>query len=400
MKVLFVINSLEIGGAETFLLRLLKQFDENKKVKAFLYILSPEKNDTEFAKYFLRETKVILIPNLVEDLKLKKWILHRLNGVCKRLFKHTFYEKQLEKKKKKHFKRYLQEIYQIDLINSHLFSSDLFVTNYLKSIVELPIVVTMQGCYNDINDIEGLNLAREIINNAAGITYVSKKNLSIFDKLNIRLLSNSALIYNGLPSNQFSVKKSKEVFIVGQVCRSIPSKGMEVAISAMILLKKEFPSSKIELHLYGPVNDYYNGLKNKYKELDYIVFQNSILNPINAVKTFNVGILPSYFPGESCPSTIIEYLSCGIPVITTNIGEIPEMLKCEKGKSGIMISKKDENNLPSVNEFYKAIKYYYENELRCLEDGMNALNAFKKFEITNASNQYMEIYKRIISEIK
>jgi teichuronic acid biosynthesis glycosyltransferase TuaC len=59
----------------------------------------------------------------------------------------------------------------------------------------------------------------------------------------------------------------------------------------------------------------------------------------------NVFALPSY--AEGCPKVVIEALSCGRPVIATNVGGIPELLS---EKSGILIRPKDSRCLASAIE--------------------------------------------------
>ena len=55
----------------------------------------------------------------------------------------------------------------------------------------------------------------------------------------------------------------------------------------------------------------------------------------------DIFVLPSYT--EGLPLSILEAMSCGLPIITTNVGGIPEII--ESGFNGFMVSPQDSNEL-------------------------------------------------------
>lgn len=401
-NILFVINALELGGAEMFLLRLIKSLKNNYGIKAYLYCLKDESKDPEFRNYFLKETCVELLPEYNQVKKSKCYIGWKFNALFLKLFNYPIFQNYLDKAKTKYFIRFCKRN-NIDLINSHLLSADIFAGLYLKNITNLPWVLTSQGCYNDY---ENKDIVTELIRKVDGITYVAEKNLKIFFDAGLILPQNNMLIYNGLEKTQSkSAKKRCEFgitdkdFLVGQICRSIESKGMEVSINAVQKLNNE-GLNNIKLMLVGPENDYYQKLRIKYKDYSNIIFGGMATNPIEFAEMFDVGILPSYFPGESCPSSIVEYLVCGKPTIATDIGEIPKMIKFNSQNGGIIVNEKSSEGIPDFNFFADAIKSYYLDKEKLAADSDIAKNAFDKFDIKETSRMYLQVYKNAITQSK
>lgn len=79
---------------------------------------------------------------------------------------------------------------------------------------------------------------------------------------------------------------------------------------------------------------------------NYVTFHGKVTNR-KIVKRFLLGadvfILPTYYPVEAQPRSIIEALNCGTPVISTFHASIPEMI--DNGKDGILVDKNDPEGL-------------------------------------------------------
>ncbi|MFA7273195.1 MAG: glycosyltransferase family 4 protein [Crocinitomicaceae bacterium] len=398
MRILHVINCIEIGGAETFLLRLINELENQGHVN-FLMTLTPENNNQALLTQFTEHSETKILQKKQPDKKIKSFLLYKINGLYKRLSGKVFYEQLLKNQTRNYYEK-LKLDNDIEIINSHLMSSDFFAADTLKPAMNLPLVITSQGCYNDFENIQAVS---RLIDQVDGLTYVADKNLKVFHSTGKTLPSNRKLIYNGLEfSSAFGGIKRSEIgleetdFVVGQISRSIETKGMEIAINAVIHLHKEHELHTLKLVLIGPENDYYTSLKEKYSEFKYIVFPGVALKPTDWVGMFDLGILPSYFPGESCPSSIVEYLSLGKPVIATDIGEIPNMIKSENGVGGKIISKLDEKGIPDSVAFADEILWYFEHPDSLKKDCEFASSAFAKFDISQTTKEYLGIYKKAI----
>ena len=389
MRVLHIINSIELGGAESFLLRLI-QAQEKLGYTCFLLLLNPQKNDLFYYKYWKENSSFTELNLFKDETSFFSKNLYKIDSIIKSSLGLHF----KEYRKKKYYQRLFQ-LHQFDIVNTHGLSADFFTFFYLRKFINFRWVLTSQGCYNDFTEVNKITQMIPFIN---GMTYVAEKNLRIFNETGVSLTQNKKLIFNGLSKDISVVYKNRkdfglshEDFVIGQITRSIPEKGMEISIlAALALIEKGY--HHVKLIVMGPENEYYLSLKNKYTSPN-ILFLGSTQEPLAYVNLFDVGILPSYFPSESCPSTIVEYLAGNKPVIATNIGEIPNMIKTNDDLAGILVEEKDALGLPSVEHFSLAIEQYLlNNNLYTKHKSLCAL-AFEKFELEKIVEEYELIYK-------
>ena len=94
------------------------------------------------------------------------------------------------------------------------------------------------------------------------------------------------------------------------------------------------------------------------------------------------------FPSEEdcSPNVVIEAMACGLPILTTNSGGIPEIIECENKKAGIYID--ELNPIMSLNTLIKFYEKFSKNA------SYLAKNYFD-FEIT--SKNYLNEIKKIMS---
>ena len=92
---------------------------------------------------------------------------------------------------------------------------------------------------------------------------------------------------------------------------------------------------------------------------------------------------------EILPCVIIEALSCGLPVVSTDVGGIPEMINESNGK---LIKPKDENELlVQLNEVLDS------DQFKSLEI---ARSAHEKYGIEAVSSQLLRIYQEVLLEME
>lgn len=133
--------------------------------------------------------------------------------------------------------------------------------------------------------------------------------------------------------------------------------------------------SKNLLKLIGDLN-----LSNQIHFPGYID-QNDMPILFNLASVF---VYPSFYEGFGLP--VLEAMSCGTPVITSNISSMPEFV----GKGGILINPNEIDDI--VNAMQKIItNENLKNELR-----VNAIAQAKKFTWKATAQKTLEVYRKVL----
>ena len=90
---------------------------------------------------------------------------------------------------------------------------------------------------------------------------------------------------------------------------------------------------------------------------------------------------------ENMPVVIAEAFSCGLPVIATHVGGIPEIVN---ETNGILVNAKDEETL--FNAIIKMLDTYYKYDKSQLH-----LYAVKFFDKKVIGEKYLEVYKEVLN---
>ena len=163
-----------------------------------------------------------------------------------------------------------------------------------------------------------------------------------------------------------NVSKSDD-FVIGFVSNFIEKKGWKVLLNAIEILLKENSVSNLSIRLVGDGPDK-KEIKNRLEKLNISYTLKSNLTQSELAKEynlFNVFVFPTYRVDESLGLVGLEAMSCGVPVIASNIGGPKGYIT--SGKNGLLFKAKD------ASELSKKIKEYY-----------NYDSEFKSEMITNA----------------
>jgi glycosyltransferase involved in cell wall biosynthesis len=168
------------------------------------------------------------------------------------------------------------------------------------------------------------------------------------------------------------IKKKNKLFKIGLIANINPDKNLELFLRILENIKDK----KIKFYLIGKIfksqKKYY---EEKLKMINFnkqkIIWYKNVNNPKKIMKKFDVLLCTSNY--ESLPLSIIEALSMSIPVISTNVGDVPYVLN--KIKCGFIIKN-------DSKEFTKIINILKKDKSKLYRLAKNArVNIIKNFNI-------------------
>ncbi|QIK95835.1 glycosyltransferase family 4 protein [Sphingomonas sp. HDW15A] len=291
----------------------------------------------------------------------------------------------------------LVEEFRPSVIHSHLLKADLLAMDVRKSRPSIGHMLTVHGDYPMF--LEGksdpflLDLERhvsEVARSASAIVGVAEPHLTLFRERFGVELDRLHLIYNGLEQpasdgpSRADLGLPETAFIFGMVARGIEGKGWRPAIEAFRCLDRR--DAVLVLVGEGPFLD---TLKAE-GQADNVIFAGFAARPVDWIRHFNVGLMPSQIPHESLPTVIIEYLACGKPVIATNVGEVTAMIRAPDGSlAGQLVPQR------SVEALAKAMRQVLEDTALRTRQSVTARAAFAKFAMVAC----LERYERLLTYV-
>lgn len=98
---------------------------------------------------------------------------------------------------------------------------------------------------------------------------------------------------------------------------------------------------------------------------------------------------------DSCPNTVIEAMSSGLPIIYSDSGGVPEMVGNQAGVPlRVPQGWDDINHVPSVNDLAAAMIYVSKNHAEMSIAARK--RAVDKFEITNWLQRHNKIFHHLL----
>lgn len=120
-----------------------------------------------------------------------------------------------------------------------------------------------------------------------------------------------------------------------------------------------------------------------------VIFLGSVKNPTDALKVADLFVLPS--ESESFGLAALEAMACGVPVISTNTGGLPEVNR--HGVTGMM------SNVGDVEDMAKNVKYLLSDPARLAKFRVKAVERAAEFSIDKILPQYEALYNSVLETV-
>lgn len=204
---------------------------------------------------------------------------------------------------------------------------------------------------------------------------ILKKHLSLGYFSNSRfqeIIPNSVVLQDIKPS-------SARENIIGFIGRVHPSKGVEFLIDSFLKLSNH----NYKLQIAGNGDDeYIDYLKRRYpnKNVEFL----GRVDPYPFLSKIELLVVPSLW-SEPFGRVIVEANACGVPVLTSNKGGMPELI--EEGVNGSVF------NLGKEDDLVSHLSQFVSGNLKYQMDKMN----LSRYSMENVSANYISLYKRIVN---
>ncbi|PKV63219.1 glycosyltransferase [Pontibacter ramchanderi] len=369
-KILFVIDTLNIGGAEKSILEMAPYFTHITPIVVHLY-----KGDILKKDYEAQGIKVISL-NITGGYSFRSAI------------------KKLRKVIKDE---------QPDLIHSSLLRSSL-VSRWVSHWDKIPHI----GSF--VND-------SYVANRYASLTRMAKYKLSLFESIDrltahwcdkyiaiTQTIKISNQNYLNIPADKVDViprgreldkfvnlpnKTDNDVFTFINVARLINRKGQADLIEAFYRLNQKHSNVRLLFAGDGPSKEAYNALINSYQLQNKVKLLGSRSDIPELLSKSDCFVMPSHFEGLG--GSIIEAMLAAKPIIASDISVLSENI--QHNKNGLLFK------LGSVDDLVSKMEYMILNREKAKIMGqVGRQYAIEKFDLSKIARQYEAIYLKVLAE--
>lgn len=183
----------------------------------------------------------------------------------------------------------------------------------------------------------------------------------------------------------YDEQRNKTIISAG---RFSPEKRFDLLISSFAEIVKDYPDYKLIICGEGPLSKKYVSQAQKLGIEDKVVFPGYVKSVSEAVRKEGIFVLSSFF--EGIPNSLIEAMSVGIPCIATDCTPGGPRFLTDNGKRGILIP------VNSVMSLTRALRYLIENPEIAAEYGKRGAEVVNILNEETIRKKWIEAFCYII----
>jgi len=298
------------------------------------------------------------------------------------------------------FQGFLDE-YGIELINSHNFGAEYFL--YCTGAqINIPYISSLHGGYESVEE-EFLtaDFIAYVRRNVNEWLYLSEKNIIPLTErgLNSTRFTKSFNALTLRPANaglelriRQSLNVSNDSVLLVLASRALHEKGWQTAIEVTQRLR-DLTNRDCRLLLIGDGRDF-DAIKAANFDKLFVHFLGRLDNPCPVIDECDFGIFPSTFSGESFPLFVLECLQSGLPVVATDIGEIPFIMTTTAGEMPGQVVSRNQSEQILINEMVQALAGMIDDDARLRSAKRAARIAGERFCIERLTDFYLDTFFR------
>jgi len=213
----------------------------------------------------------------------------------------------------------------------------------------------------------------------------------LHEKAGIRLGKISRIV-NGVDTDKFRPRDKQEAkkrigledkTVVGIVSRLDPIKRHDLLMRAFEAVQVRCPAAKLVVVGDGPERAHLERIRARMSDPGSVIFLGQRDDVAEVYPAMDVFVLPS--ENEGISNTILEAMSCGIPVVATAVGGNPELVT--DGVSGTLVPP------GKIQDLRRALRHYLEKPGDRELHGRNARrDAVERFSLERMVREYEDLY--------
>lgn len=366
----------------------IKHLQEVDNVEVDVFLI--QHYDSWFFKLLRKDDRVREDQSIVDGIKYNNlWVKHKLTD-----YFLTYKLKMKDISCKSQLAQFVDIFKDYNLLSVHALP-DMYLAYLVKQKYGIPFVTTWHG--SDINvwpfvNKNGFKTTKLILENADFNFFVSKQLMHTSDK--ITKTGNKDYLYTG-PSDIFKLgtleeKKQKRIemnlsskYLIGFIGNFVQIKNVMVLPDIFNAINKKIKEVSFIVVGDGKLGD---ELKDKMQKMkvDNVVFTGKMepKDIPNLMKSLDILVLPSL--NEGMPRVTLEALACGVHVVGSDVGGIPESI----GKENTFAL--DDNFVDNISDRIVTI----------LKNGKEPKPLSEEFSWNKAVEKEMGVYLSIIGEHK